>query len=779
MPIVIASGERVGRLRFTGVLARFQDWVLYQAVDEVKGRPVLVRQYNPTNPERAMDALPSAGRHAQSRWNEVLDIQRQRFELARRLVPKPGAAHVALIDHLTDETFFAVMSHPASQDLTADLASVRAPAEPAIQQFLIPIIEVLSGLHRARVLYCGLTPEEILLDRADPGTIGRPVLAGFSNVYHAGGMGPPRPHADDHPAWAPEFHNRQARLAPAADVYALAALTYTMMAGAPPKSAIERQRGIEHTPASEIGGSYSGALCRAVDHGLRLDPAARLQSVDAFREIAMPGVGFVLRPARRRPRPAPVAPNRDNGAARPVSVAPNQARGAERPAALPPDQDLGAPQLASAAMAAPTMAEAPTSSAPVLVHSSSEPIARMAAPEQDEAAGEPVTLSRMNGSVASALRALKPRSGLLRVASPNGAEPIAQAPFAARPASAATVVDLPTARAPGYKPANDLSAPQAPTALRTAVVALRRQWQPLVAASIILVLAGGLWWLQSTGLLQVHTMSPAPGTLPPPTTAPPSPNQAAPAPPTQHKEPARVDAEAARAIAVPVEPGEGATSIGEAKSPAPLAAKAPSPAVIASYKFELKRLGYYSGPVDGEDGPALRTALAAATVKLAAGVRAFPSQQFLLRLKAAEAPGSDETAPPSEAPDAPNAAAAAQSAPSADEQSHAASDAGTSPNSPGGVRPARPRDVVNPDYPANAMRQGVAGWVEVSYDIDPDGKVHHAHVTSVENVQAAEFFGATALHAVEASTFDPATEDGKPTWSRGEKRRFNFAMQDH
>ncbi|MFO1187367.1 MAG: hypothetical protein U1E87_07910 [Alphaproteobacteria bacterium] len=241
----------MGRLRFGTQVCRFQDFVLYRAIDEVKRRDVLVRQYAPEEPEKAMSGLPAAGRHAKSRWDQLLDIQLQRFELARKSLPSASPYHVSLVDHLLDDTFYAILTHPAVETLSADFADIKSPSEPALHQLLLPIMEVLSGLHKNRVLYCGLGPEEILLDRTDPGSLGVPVLAGFGSVYHWGGMGQPRPRADDRPSWAPECYDRQAPLTAAADVYALGALTYQLMTGAPPAPAARASRGTS-IPRSQI-----------------------------------------------------------------------------------------------------------------------------------------------------------------------------------------------------------------------------------------------------------------------------------------------------------------------------------------------------------------------------------------------------------------------------------------------------------------------------------------------------------------------------------------------
>jgi TonB family protein len=692
MPIVFASGETLGPIRFDSFVGRYQDHALYHARDEVKRRRVLIRQYAPEDPEQAMSALPAGGRHARSRWEQLLEVQLQRFELAHSVLPQTGSSHVSLIDHLRDDTFYAVMSHCAVGSLVAEFAQIKSPSEPALQQLLLPIIEVLSVLHKARVLYCGLAPEEILLDRSNPAGHGVPVIAGFGSVYHWGGMGPPRPRPGQGAAWAPEFYDRQAPLTTAADVYALGALSYHLMSGASPSPALQRLKGIEHPSINDVAGSYSTSLRRAVEHALQLDPAARPQSISAFRETALPAVTHPVREVARAPvrkRAERTAPQRHRPAPR--------ARARVAPMVRAAMAALAGFLTALSALAAKLTPRIRT-------------LARAPRPKADLRPN----LQSARAQIAETFERLKP----------------------SRPA-----------------PRQRMRAPPRGW-VKSGLVALRRQWQPMVAAAIVLGVAGAAWWLRNVevwpyGPFERLAATSQPGTPVNTRTGQGALEQAEPKNDTRAAAEAPGQSGLQQASAPTQSALRQTASEAEADSAAtPLPPETTANLLIAALQTELKRLGVFEGEIDGIDGPPVRLAITAAKAKFKLIAQPFPSRRLLARLK---------SQPNVDLPTAPLPAAPVAAPPE--------------------IKPAQPKRTVNPEYPHGALNRQIEGWVEVAYDVDPQGNVQNVRVSEAESERAAKLFSPAALKAVEATSFYPATADGKPVWSRNEKRRFRFAIK--
>lgn len=70
---------------------------------------------------------------------------------------------------------------------------------------------------------------------------------------------------------------------------------------------------------------------------------------------------------------------------------------------------------------------------------------------------------------------------------------------------------------------------------------------------------------------------------------------------------------------------------------------------------------------------------------------------------------------------------------------------------------------VTPNFPADARKKGLSGWVEVSFLVASNGSVQEAKVTKAE---PQGVFDQSALDAVQQWRFEPPTRDGKPATQR-------------
>ena len=76
------------------------------------------------------------------------------------------------------------------------------------------------------------------------------------------------------------------------------------------------------------------------------------------------------------------------------------------------------------------------------------------------------------------------------------------------------------------------------------------------------------------------------------------------------------------------------------------------------------------------------------------------------------------------------------------------------------IEPARRTRMVPPDYPRNAARRGVEGWVHLSFNISPLGDVTDINI--IESTPEDTFDEAAAA-AVSEWKYQPRTVDGEPT----------------
>ena len=85
-----------------------------------------------------------------------------------------------------------------------------------------------------------------------------------------------------------------------------------------------------------------------------------------------------------------------------------------------------------------------------------------------------------------------------------------------------------------------------------------------------------------------------------------------------------------------------------------------------------------------------------------------------------------------------------------------------------------PRRTVDPEYPRQAARDGVAGWVDVLVTVAPDGKVIHSEVL---NAEPPRVFERSAIRAIDRWRFEPPEDAGINDPQEG-TYRISFVLED-
>lgn len=81
---------------------------------------------------------------------------------------------------------------------------------------------------------------------------------------------------------------------------------------------------------------------------------------------------------------------------------------------------------------------------------------------------------------------------------------------------------------------------------------------------------------------------------------------------------------------------------------------------------------------------------------------------------------------------------------------------------------------IEPQYPREALIQGVSGWVEVEFTIEPDGSVSDPRVVASD---PPRIFERNAIRAIYKWKFKPRIIDGKPV-ARRATQRLDFNLQN-
>jgi len=89
--------------------------------------------------------------------------------------------------------------------------------------------------------------------------------------------------------------------------------------------------------------------------------------------------------------------------------------------------------------------------------------------------------------------------------------------------------------------------------------------------------------------------------------------------------------------------------------------------------------------------------------------------------------------------------------------------------------PAKQIDRSAPRYPATELRRGRQAWVHIAYCIDESGTPQNVSV--LESV-GGERFNNAAVDTVKEWQFEPALQNGKPSWQSRNQTYITFAIED-
>ena len=316
----LPSGTVIERLDIVRPIADTGLCVEYLAIDHANESKVLLREYLPARLARREGELVRPQTKAAA---AAFALGLQAFVAEGRLLA--GINQAALV-HVTDVieangTAYQVMPRrvgarllQARQELTS------APAEQALRALLDGLLGALDALHHGGTLHGSVSPGNILLLADDRPLLLAPDLA---RTVIASDLVESLMAAVEPSFAAPEqqFPSQTHPLGPWTDLYSLAeTMRFCMSGELPPPAAGARDRGPRETMtplarrlfAKGIAMHYSKPLLDALDAALRPDPAARPQSVAAFRDAlsakaaatAPPNADKATAPASGSPTPA-------------------------------------------------------------------------------------------------------------------------------------------------------------------------------------------------------------------------------------------------------------------------------------------------------------------------------------------------------------------------------------------------------------------------------------------------------------------------------------------
>ncbi|CAN5785377.1 hypothetical protein BH11PSE8_BH11PSE8_33230 [soil metagenome] len=284
-PLALPLGSQVSEFRIQGLIGQGGFGIVYRAYDTSLQRQVALKEYMPS----ALARRGADGHCAEPRSAADLPL----FEAGLKSFVNE-ARLLACFDHPALVKVFqfweangtAYMAMPMYEGPTLrTVLQVRGPGEPeaGIRLWLLPLLDAIDTLHRARCYHRDIAPDNILI------TPGGPLLLDFGAARQVIGDMTRALTVVLKPGYAPiEQYGEDPSIGqgPWTDLYALACVVRYAITGHTPISSVERILSDRMRPLGEFaGGDYSPEFLCAIDAALAVRPEDRPQSVDAFRDL--------------------------------------------------------------------------------------------------------------------------------------------------------------------------------------------------------------------------------------------------------------------------------------------------------------------------------------------------------------------------------------------------------------------------------------------------------------------------------------------------------------
>ncbi len=279
-PATLPPGTRLEGLVVNRLLRQTAQSAVYEVTDPAIDARFALKEYLPES--LALRDADGAVRPAGDDTAEAFEAGLARFRREAQVAAgfdHPALARVIRLVQLNG-TVGQLMPLYGGQPLLDALGA--APPEPArARAVALALMDAVAALHRHGLVHRDIKPGNVLVD-----TDGRVTLMDFGGTVESMGDG-----RQGTPGYAaPEQYDAEADTGPLTDIYGLAATLYHALTGEAPPAANTRLDAITAgkpdplVPARErLRTTTFGGLGDTIDHGLRLDPAARPENVDQWR----------------------------------------------------------------------------------------------------------------------------------------------------------------------------------------------------------------------------------------------------------------------------------------------------------------------------------------------------------------------------------------------------------------------------------------------------------------------------------------------------------------
>ncbi|HUT49409.1 MAG TPA: protein kinase [Alphaproteobacteria bacterium] len=279
----LPTGYELEGYRIEGVLGHGGFGITYRATDLANERQVAMKEYLPagfaTRDPAVFSVHPTGPEDAED-FNWGL----QRFEQEALTLAAFNHSNIVAVHRYfeANSTAYLVMEYERGDSLASILARDGPLPEDEVREFLYPLMNGLSRVHKAGFLHRDIKPENVYI-RTD----GTPVLLDFGSARHAVGARSQSLTSIVSGGYAPfEQYIADGHQSPASDIYALGATLYRTITGNKPPEATARITDDPFVPSrAATKKGYSPELLAAVDAALRVHERDRPQNIEEFADI--------------------------------------------------------------------------------------------------------------------------------------------------------------------------------------------------------------------------------------------------------------------------------------------------------------------------------------------------------------------------------------------------------------------------------------------------------------------------------------------------------------
>ncbi len=287
----LPTGYSLHRYQIEGVLGAGGFGITYRAMHEALENEVAIKEYFPAEwayrDRNGTTVRPNAQGQIPAKNGEPpsYDWGLQRFlDEAKILVQINHPCVVRVRDYFTaNGSAYIVMEFEDGESMSAMLQRGGILPEGELRRLLADVLPALEAVHGQGYLHRDLKPSNLYMRKAD----GHVMLIDFGAARQALGRRSRSVTSVVTPGYSPieQYVTVGEDYGPWTDIYALGAVLYRCITGAPPVEAPGRVLKDPVQPAIEAGaGLYSHGLLQVVDQALAVRPEERFQSVVALQE---------------------------------------------------------------------------------------------------------------------------------------------------------------------------------------------------------------------------------------------------------------------------------------------------------------------------------------------------------------------------------------------------------------------------------------------------------------------------------------------------------------